>query len=79
MDLGKINSEIGQKIISVAIFDDILALTILGVLLNIKDTDMELMSILKVSLTSLLKLSLFIVILVLAYKFIKNCPTVKIL
>ena len=72
MDLGKINSEIGQKIISVAIFDDILALTILGVLLNIKDTDMELMSILKVSLTSLLKLSLFIVILVLAYKFIKK-------
>jgi len=72
MDLGKINSDIGQKIISVAIFDDILALTILGVLLNIKDTDLELMSILKVSLTSLLKLSLFIVILVLAYKFIKK-------
>lgn len=72
MDLGKINSEIGQRIISVAIFDDVLALTILGILINIKDTDMSLMSIITVSLTSLLKLISFILILFLAYKTISK-------
>lgn len=36
MDLGKINTEVGQRIISVAIFDDVLALSILGVLLTLK-------------------------------------------
>ncbi|MEI7596866.1 MAG: cation:proton antiporter [Bacteroidota bacterium] len=72
MDLGKINSEIGQKIISVAIFDDVVALSILGVLLNIKGTDMSFIAILKMSAFSLLKLMLFIVILFLAYKLIKK-------
>jgi Kef-type K+ transport system membrane component KefB len=68
MDLGKINTEIGQRIISVAIFDDVLALTILGILINIKDTDMSLMSIINVSIISFLKLCSFIFILFLAYK-----------
>src|SRR5574344_1615567 len=63
MDLGKINTEIGQKIISVAIFDDVLALTILGVLINIKDTDFSAFSILKASSISLIKLIVFIAIL----------------
>lgn len=72
MDLGKINSEVGQKIISVAIFDDVLALTILGVLLNIKDTDMSLTSILQVSGVSFLKLAIFLIILLLAYKGIQK-------
>lgn len=70
MDLGKINSEIGQKIISVAIFDDVLALTILGVILNIKDTDMSMMSIMIVSGVSFLKLGVFLFFLVLAYRSI---------
>ena len=39
MDLGKLNSPVGQKIISVAIFDDVIALTILGILLDIKDVE----------------------------------------
>jgi Kef-type K+ transport system membrane component KefB len=72
MDLGKINTEIGQKIISVAIFDDVLALSILGVILNIKDTDMSMMTILTVSAFSLLKLSIFITFLVIAYRVIKR-------
>lgn len=72
MDLGKINSEVGQKIISVAIFDDVLALTILGVLLNIKDTDMSLGSIATVLAISSLKLILFLVILLFAYKGIQK-------
>lgn len=72
MDLGKINSNIGQKIISVAIFDDVLALTILGILINIKDTDFSVLSIVKAGSISLLKLILFIVVLSLVYFLIKK-------
>lgn len=72
MDLGKINSDVGQKIISVAIFDDVLALTILGVLLNIKDTDMSIIAVAKVASISLLKLFVFISILTFSYFLIKK-------
>ena len=72
MDLGKINSEVGQKIISVAIFDDVLALTILSVLLDIKGTDMTTGVILKVAFFSLLKLLAFIFILIFFYVFLKK-------
>ncbi len=72
MDLGKINSEVGQKIISVAIFDDVLALTILSVLLDIKGTDMTTGVILKVAFFSLLKLLAFIFILIFFYIFLKK-------
>jgi Kef-type K+ transport system membrane component KefB len=72
MDLGKINSDVGQKIISVAIFDDVLALSILGVLLNIKDTDRSFESVLKEGGISLVKLFIFILALALAYLFIKK-------
>ena len=72
MDLGKINSYIGQKIISVAIFDDVLALIILGLILNIKDTDMEVGTIIKNASISLLKLSIFLTILSLTYFLIRK-------
>jgi len=72
MDLGKINTEVGQKIISIAIFDDVLALSILGILLNIKDTDMSVMSILKAGGVSFLKLIVFLVLLSFAYLLIRK-------
>lgn len=72
MDLGKINSEVGQKIISVAIFDDVLALTILGVLLNLKDTDMSPGAFAKVASISLIKLLVFVTILGFSYHLIKK-------
>ena len=72
MDLKKINSEVGQKIISIAIFDDVLALSILGVLLNIKDTDKSIASILKASSISLLKLVVFVALLSFVYIVIKK-------
>ena len=72
MDLGKINSEVGQKIISIAIFDDVLALSILGVLLNIKNTDMSVTSIAKAGSLSLFKLIVFISLLAFAYLLIKK-------
>lgn len=72
MDLEKINSEVGQKIISVAIFDDVLALSILGVLLNIKGTDMSATSIFNAGLVSIFKLVVFISLLSFAYLLIKK-------
>lgn len=72
MDLGKINSNIGQKIISVAIFDDVIALTILGLILNIKDADITITSIVKNAAISLFKLTLFILILSTAYYLIQK-------
>lgn len=72
MDLGQINSAIGKRIISVAIFDDVLALTVLGVLLNVKDTDMSLGAVMGITLLSLAKLIAFIVVLSLAYLFINR-------
>jgi Kef-type K+ transport system membrane component KefB len=72
MDLGKINTEVGRKIISIAIFDDVLALSILGVLLNLKDTDMSAGSVVKAGSLSMLKLFIFISLLSLAYLGIKK-------
>lgn len=72
MDLDKINSEVGQKIISVAIFDDILALTILGILLSVKNTNLSIESILQVGAISLLKLCVFVFLLSLAYLLIRK-------
>ncbi|MDX2128655.1 MAG: cation:proton antiporter [Chloroherpetonaceae bacterium] len=72
MDLGKINSEVGQKLISIAIFDDVLALSILGVLLNIKNSDMSVASIATAVSLSLFKLIVFISLLTLAYLVIKK-------
>ncbi len=72
MDLGKINTATGQKIISVSILDDVLALTILGVILNINDSDMTMTSIITVSAISLLKLVAFVLVLALSYYLIKK-------
>ncbi|MBK8079956.1 MAG: cation:proton antiporter [Saprospiraceae bacterium] len=72
MDLGKINSEVGQKIISIAIFDDVIALTILGVLLNIQDTDKSVSAVIQVGIMSLLKLAVFIVLLTMVYFMIRK-------
>lgn len=71
MDLGKLDTELGKKIIAVAIFDDVLALTILGVLLNIQETDMSVLAVVKVASISLVKLILFITVLSLSYYVIR--------
>ena len=73
MDLGKLNSSVGQKIVTVAIFDDVLALTILGVLLDInKYEGSSFASINQSILTTLLKLSVFLIMIILSYRFIKK-------
>ena len=72
MDLGKLNTEVGRKIISVAIFDDVVALSILGVLLNLKNTNLSIIAVTKVASVSLLKLFLFIGVLAFSYYMVKK-------
>ncbi len=72
MDLGKLNSPVGQKIISVAIFDDVIALTILGILLDIKDVEQTFSNITNATLLTLLKLSCFLILVIATYRVIRN-------
>jgi Kef-type K+ transport system membrane component KefB len=72
MDLGKLNSPIGQKIISVAIFDDVIALTVLGILLDLKDVEPTFANISQATVFTVLKLIAFLIIIALTYKLIQK-------
>jgi Kef-type K+ transport system membrane component KefB len=72
MDLGKLNSPVGQKIISVAIFDDVIALTILGILLDLKDVEPTFANISQATVFTVLKLVAFLIIIALTYKLIQK-------
>lgn len=72
MDLGKLNSPLGQKIVSVAIFDDVMALTILGILLDLKDVEKTFYSITTTTIFTLLKLAFFLIIVIISYRLIKR-------
>ena len=72
MDFGKLNTTLGQKIISIAIFDDILALTILGVILDLSNVEMTFVNISKTIVFTLLKLAFFVALIVFSYKQINR-------
>ena len=72
MDLGKLNSPVGQKIISVAIFDDVIALTILGILLDLKDVEPTFANISQATVFTVLKLVVFLIIIGVTYKLIQK-------
>ena len=72
MDLGKLNTRLGQMIISTAVINDVMALSILGIILNVRNTDMTLSAILQVTSVSFLELVLFVIILLLAFYGIRK-------
>ncbi|MFZ9597887.1 MAG: cation:proton antiporter [Schleiferiaceae bacterium] len=73
MDLGQLKSEVGQHIISVAIFDDVLALTILGVLLDVNSASDSSIQVLGWTIALTLgKILLLMAGLVLAYRLINK-------
>ncbi|MDR2885167.1 MAG: cation:proton antiporter [Rikenellaceae bacterium] len=70
IDLGKLNSEVGRNILSAAIFNDVAALLVLGVVLNFNDTTGEAtigMMMGQIGLT-LLKILVFLAILLVTYR-----------
>ncbi len=71
MDLGQLKSEIGQRIIAVAIFDDVLALTILGVLLDVNSAADSSLNVLGLAIgITLGKILLLLAGLIFAYRLI---------
>ena len=71
MDLGKLRTDIGQRIISAAIFNDILALLILGIILDFNDETKTIRDLTFSILFTALKLGIFTAVLLAAYRFFK--------
>jgi len=67
MDLGKLNTDIGQRIISAAIFNDIVSLLILGIILDFNNTSLNIRDFTFSVLFTVMKVMVFISILVGAY------------
>ena len=73
MDLGQLKSEIGQRIIAVAIFDDVLALTILGVLLDVNNAANSSIDVLGLAIgITLGRILLLLAGLIFAYRLINK-------
>jgi Kef-type K+ transport system membrane component KefB len=70
MDLGKLHSDVGQRIVSAAIFNDIVALLVLGVILDFNDESRNLGDILIATSLTTIKITGFIIILAIAYKLL---------
>jgi Kef-type K+ transport system membrane component KefB len=71
MDLGKLQTDVGQRIISAAIFNDIIALLILGIILDLNDVTKNLQDFTVSVGVAILKVTIFIAILIIAYKLFK--------
>ena len=71
LDLGKLNTDIGQRIISAAIFNDVIALLMLGIILDFNTETKKLRELVISTSFSILKVSIFIIILYIAYKLFK--------
>lgn len=71
MDLGKLQTDVGQRIISAAIFNDIVALLILGIILDLNDVSKNLQDLTFSVGVATLKVTIFIAILMIAYKLFK--------
>jgi Kef-type K+ transport system membrane component KefB len=71
MDLGKLNTDIGHKIISAAVFNDIVSLLVLGIILDIR-SNLNSISEMTYSIgIAIFKVALLTFILALAYKLFK--------
>lgn len=72
MDLGRMNSEVGRHILSAAIFNDVVALLILGVLLNLNNIpdDYKFGALMLDIGITVLKLLVFLAILLATYKLV---------
>lgn len=71
MDLGKLKSDVGQCIISAAIFNDVVALMILGVLLDFNGQARNIGDLTVSVLITTTKVSVFVLLLMGAYKLFK--------
>jgi len=71
IDMGKLDTEVGRKIISTAIFNDIVSLLVLGVILDFNDESKRLTDIVYTSAITIGKIALFVIFLITAYRLFK--------
>jgi Kef-type K+ transport system membrane component KefB len=71
MDLGKLKTAVGQRIISAAIFNDIVALLVLGIILDFNDESKNIKDLTFSILFTAMKVGVFTLVLVIAYRFFK--------
>ncbi len=71
MDLGKLKTDVGQRIISAAIFNDIVALLILGIILDFNDSSKNIKDLTFSILFTAMKVAIFTLVLVTAYHLFK--------
>lgn len=71
IDLGKLGSDVGQRIISAAIFNDIVALLLLGIILDVNDASKNVGDLTLSVLQTTIKVILFVALLWIAYRFFK--------
>lgn len=71
IDIGKLDTEVGRKIISAAIFNDIVSLLVLGVILDFSDETKKLRDIVYSSAFTIGKIVLFMIFLITAYRLFK--------
>jgi len=67
VDLGKLQTDVGQRIISAAIFNDIISLMLLGIILDFNNISGNLRDITFSILFDTLKVVMFIILLIVAY------------
>lgn len=72
MDLGKLNSDIGQKIISAAIFNDVVSLLVLGIILDFKNHTQSYSELFISTGLILLQFLCFAAIMLVTYMLIKR-------
>lgn len=71
MDIGKLNTDIGRKIVAVGATNDILALMILGILVNLTDnTEITFLNVFLLIGKVILKVVAFFIIIVFSYRLI---------
>jgi Kef-type K+ transport system membrane component KefB len=75
MDLGKLNTEIGKRIISAAIINDIIALLILGVILDINSNKGTIIEMTGSVIFTVLKVAGFTILIYLIYKLVQKART----
>jgi Kef-type K+ transport system membrane component KefB len=70
MDIGKLETDVGQRIISAAVVNDIIALMALGIILNYNQDSSDIGGFAMSTSLTVLKITGFIIILAVAYKLL---------
>lgn len=77
MDLGKLNTDLGQKILTAAIFNDVISLLILGIILDYNSNSNQSIAAISISIgITIFKVIAFMGLMVIAYKILKHARAI---